>query len=292
MTAPAILLGLTAALCWALGQTILKLAVDRIDLAILGLIRWMSVLPLALGAGLLFLEIRFTSAPDVWGMAGLAGVVDAFLGTGLLLYALRRTPGHQAVSLANTAPLWGVLASVLFLGDPARIPVLVAAVLVSVGAFLLVSRGAGRRSKSSRGMGTIAAVFTGIMWGIAETVLAKYCLDRGMSPAGLLIVFAATASFCWSLLLVGTRFYRRLVFDWRSAGIGVGSAVVGAFLGWIAWLSGLELSHASLLAPVRGMTVLFGFLAGVILLRERPASRAAIGAVVVTAGVLLVATAG
>ena len=66
------------------------------------------------------------------------------------------------------------------------------------------------------------------------------------------------------------------------------SAVFGAFLGWWLWLSGLRLAPASVLAPVRGSTLLFTFLFSILFLGERPTRPAIVGVALVFGGVLLV----
>ena len=74
----------------------------------------------------------------------------------------------------------------------------------------------------------------------------------------------------------------------RGLAFACASAISGAFLGWLCWLNGLRLAPASLLAPVRGSTLVFTFLFSVLFLRERPSRRAIGGVVLVFGGVLLV----
>jgi len=65
--------------------------------------------------------------------------------------------------------------------------------------------------------------------------------------------------------------------------------VTGFFLGWILWLSGLQLAEASVLTPIKGGAMtLFAFVISIVMLRERPSSRAFLGAALATAGVVLV----
>ena len=286
MSTLAIPLAVAAAAAWALGMTAAKPALRSWDRVSYLLARWVLVAVLALlyawiGGGLAFPGWKAA------GMAVLAGVLDAAAGGLLYVSALERTSAHRAMTLSNTAPFWGVLASVVFLGEPLRWGVVAAAGLVVVGAWLLTERCAanGRASASSE---TLLALAAGILWGFAETVPSKLALEAGLSPAALLFLFAVSGVLG---VLVVTPLLRRRVprrTERRGLVFVVLSAVGGAFLGWILWLVGLTLAPASVLAPVRGATMVFAFVYSVVFLRERPTRRAILGLAFAVAGVFLV----
>ena len=286
MSTLAIPLAVAAAAAWALGMTAAKPALRSWDAVSYLLARWVLVAVLALlyawiGGGLAFPGWRAA------GLAAFAGVLDAAAGGLLYVSALERTSAHRATTLSNTAPFWGVLASVVFLGEPLRWGVVAAAGLVVVGAWLLTERCAadGRAAASS---GTLLALAAGILWGFAETVPSKLALEAGLSPAALLFLFAVSGVLG---VLVVTPLLRRRVprrTERRGLVFVVLSAVGGAFLGWILWLVGLTLAPASVLAPVRGATMVFAFVYSVVFLRERPTRRAILGLAFAVAGVFLV----
>ena len=70
------------------------------------------------------------------------------------------------------------------------------------------------------------------------------------------------------------------------------TAFLGYALAWTLWLSGVKLAPASLLSPVRRSMTLFTFLFSVILLREHPSRRSALGVLLVLCGILLVSILG
>jgi len=74
--------------------------------------------------------------------------------------------------------------------------------------------------------------------------------------------------------------------------IAVLTGFTNLFLGWILWLLALGRAPASIISPVRGLVVLFGFLASVLILKERPSRRSAIGVLLIIGGVMLVTIAG
>lgn len=227
------------------------------------------------------------AASSLLAVAFFGGILDSFVGTMLYMVALRGSPAHEAVPLANTAPFWGVAAAVVFLSEPARVNAFAAAALVVAGAYFLVSKRERSQTPATR-YGPIIALVAGVMWGIAETVPVKYCLIRGMTPITYQLWAIGGSAVAWGLYLLVRR--RRSRLQWSAVGIRI-AALTGftnLFLGWILWLGALDRAPASLMAPVRGLVVLFGFLASVLILRERPSRRSAIGVLLMLGGVLLV----
>ena len=68
----------------------------------------------------------------------------------------------------------------------------------------------------------------------------------------------------------------------EAADRGMGaSGHTNLFLRWILWLYAIERAPASLVYPIRGLVVLFGFLVSVFILKERPSRRSAIGVLLI-----------
>jgi len=281
----AFLLAVAAAASWGAAMTVAKPGSRHLDPITFLLTRWAIALILAL----LVAGIGGTLVFPSWGAIGfvvLGSFMNAVVGWTLYLLAMERAPGYRVTALASTAPLWGVLGAILFVGEPFHWAALVAALLVIAGAYFLV------RERSSEGestlSGAVLAITAGILWGVSESVPMNLATQRGMPPETSIIVFALSALTGITLLM--PLFRRRIPGrrDRRGLWLAALSAVSGAFLGWFLWLSGLRLAPASLLAPVRGSTLLFTFVFSVLFLRERPSRWAIIGVGLVFGGVLLV----
>jgi len=285
----AIPLAIAAAAAWAVGMTLAKPALRHIDLLSYMLRSWSVVAFLAFVLGWVNGELFL---PDIRliALAAGAGLLDAVIGGLLYMTAMERMTAYQATTLASTAPLWGVLCAILFLGDPPQCSVILAAVVVVVGSFLLIG---GRHSSSRADLrGSVLALSTGVLWGVAETVPSKLALDGGLSPAMLLLIFSLTAAGGAALLmpLLRKKIPRRI--DRRGVLLAVLSGAAGGGLGWVLWLSSLRLASASVISPVRGSTLLFCFIYSVAFLRERPSRLAVVGAGLVLMGVVLVSLVG
>jgi drug/metabolite transporter (DMT)-like permease len=283
----AIFLSLAAALSWGVAQVVSKLGLTRLEVSLYAAIRASFAFLFTVLFGFATGAFVF-SDPLLIGMASVSGLIDSFLGTLLYMYALKRGQAHGAAALANTAPFWGVVTAVVFLGEPARYVTFLAALLVAAGAYFLIAP-TGRQGHSGSIIGGLAALGAALFWGVAEVGPAKYCLSRGMSPAEFQLVLVGTASLIWWAAAL----WRRPSGGWRLDPVGVWiaffTAGLGFFLGWILWLSGLQLAEASLLTPIRGgaMTI-FAFATSVVLLGERPKARSFLGAALAIAGVVLV----
>lgn len=279
------LLAIAAAASWGVAMTVAKPGSRHLDPVTFLVTRWVLALGLAFVVALASRSLVFPGW-DAVGFVVLGAFMNAVAGWTIYLLAMERAPGYLVTALASTAPLWGVLGAILFVGEPFRWTALVAALLVVGGAFFLLV-GRSDSTKSSL-LGAGLAILAGILWGISESVPMNIATQRGMQPETSIVVFACSAILGVLLLtpLLRRRIPRRI--DRRGLWLAALSAVSGAFLGWFLWLNGLRLAPASLLAPVRGSTLLFTFLFSIIFLKERPTRWSMVGVLFMFGGVLLV----
>lgn len=286
MSSLAILFAFGAAIAWAFELVISKRGLRGMDVVAFGFIRPLCALPFILTVGFLTSGFAYPG-PVLIGIASLAGVMDSFIGSLLFLTAVKTIPAHRATSLSNTAPFWGVAAAVVLIGESPQLSVFFAAVLVVAGAYLLVARKKSEPAAHSV-LGSLGALGAGIMWGVAETGPAKYCMDHEMPPLTFQLIYVSVAALCWGVLALARDKRRRLHFPLNGVAIAALTGILAMFVGWMLWLSGLRLAPASMLAPIRGSMTLFAFMFSVVLLKERPSARSVLGIALVVGGVLLV----
>ena len=282
----AIALALSAMICWSITMVLAKPGLARMDALSYGFIRpiFASVLVLIFG-----LATSSLAMPDlsVLGIAALGGFIDMFVGVALFMYAMKRVPAHKAGTLSNTAPLWGVIASVIWLREDPGLVTFIAAGLVVAGSFFMASREEEHAGPTLL-RGALAALGAGFLWGISDTAIAKYCLIHGMTRPTLHLVFMLTAGICWGVLVVAKGRWRPRYYPWSGMKFALGTAFSGMFAGMLLWLLALEMAPASVLSPTRGALTLFIFLLSVLVLKERPSRRAGWGVLLVGAGVAIV----
>ena len=285
----AILFALAAAASWGAAMTIAKPIVRYMDPLTFLLIRWGMALIPAFAYGLLVHRLAFPGWIAI-GYVALASLLNVIIGWTIYLVANQSAPSYQSATLASIAPLWGVLGAIVFLGEPLLWRTVVAGGLVAVGAVFLVRRRA--TAGGTSWIGALLAVLAGVFWGVSETVPTKLALQHGITSETLLVTLGCCTLVGMSLLtpVLRRRIPRR--FDPRGLGLAALSAVSGAFLGWFFWLQGLRLEDGSVLAPIRGSTLLFTFAFSLLFLRERPSRWALLGVLLVFGGVMLVSIGG
>jgi transporter family protein len=285
----AIFFALAAAASWGVAMTIAKPILRYMDPLTFLLLRWAMALIPAVAYGLAVHALVLPNWAAI-GYVALASLLNVIIGWTIYMMANLSAPAYQSATLASIAPLWGVLAAIVFLGDPLRWQVLVAGLLVVGGAvFLVQPKAMSLRTSLS---GALLALLAGVFWGISETVPTKLAIRQGITPETMLVVLGCATLVGMSLLtpLLRKRVPRR--FTPKGLWLVVVSAVSGAFLGWFFWLQGLRLQDASVLAPIRGSTLLFTFLFSILFLRERPSRWAVVGVLLVFGGVVLVSISG
>lgn len=283
-------IGLTvgATLCWALTWVLMKLGVDRMNWVGFGFLRpWIGLLfivPFAL------LTNSLTFASPVLILIALGGsLLNTFVGTALFYYALAHGSLHESTILSNTNPFWGVVSSVLVLGEPARWFTFGAGGLVIGGAYFLVRRGRGEANADGRRiLARLAALGAGVLWGFTAAVPSKYCLAHGMSPIEYHFLFTCGATVWWTVAALPGLRAGRIRFTARTFWLVFASSFFGLFLSWILWLTALQRVEASALSPLWGLALLFTVLFGVVILGERLTKRVLVGGALVLAGVTLV----
>ena len=118
-------------------------------------------------------------------------------------------------------------------------------------------------------------------------ILSKYCLNGGMTAGTLLVVMAVSAAVSCDITMAITHIKKKIKFNKKYVGLSVLAGTLGFFVGQILSLFALEMEKASVLSPIYGAVIPFGFLLSILLVKERPAKKAILGMIIVFAGVLL-----
>jgi len=285
------LLSLSAAFCWALGASIYKRSLSNVSPLILNLFRsssaamfifllllpsqslsHMSELPLSL-AGL----ICFTSL-ITWGLG------DTLYFLGLKLIGVGRT-----VPMAYSYPLFVLPISILLLGEPLTIQIVIGTICVVIGVWAMTgeAREEEIRFQGSSKLGVMASLGAAACWAFGTT-----CFK--MVLAYLDPVFLSFLRLVFLIPFLGimslTSSRNRLCIKQLSKldiGLMALGGVIAIGIGDTIYLVGLNMTQANIAAPLGSTTPLFSTALALILLKERLSSKTVAAALIITLGIVL-----
>ena len=174
-----------------------------------------------------------------------------------LAYAVGRLALADAVALAYTNPLWSILVSVIFLGEPVRIRRWTATVAGFVG-ILCIVRPAGQIDPAM-----LVALGSAVSASLSMMIVKK--LTTTESPFQILFYFTLVGS----LVSLGPGLYY-----WQTPSLGQCAwlVLIGmlAFLGQICLSHAIALAEVTLVAPVDFLRLPFAAIFGLVLFAEVP----------------------
>lgn len=285
----AIVLGFGAIFCWGINSLMINKGLKNTDVSTFNAIRMIPAFIL------LVLFMLYTDTPifprmDLSILAILTGFLSYSLAYGLFLQGLKRGLTHRVWPVGNSAPLWGVVAAIMFLGEGANLFVILSIILVVSGICLL------RHKNSNGGMegekrGIFLAFFAALLWGVL-IVPNKYCLNEGMAPLSFLTCMIIAGTIANNAFLLFQYSLGKSIFDKKGITWSIFSGIVALLGGGLFWQFALSIEKASRLAPLMGIETLIVFLLSIFLLRESSTKRSFLGIALVILGVFLVTSFG
>ena len=297
---------LISALLWAFASVLLGWGVKRLHVIPLNLIRcvvstafFWSLLPFSGG-------LRAVAAiqADQWLWLFLSVVMLLIVGDLLYFRSLDLAGVSWTMPVASVNPLWAVLLAALFVDEPLSWSLLAGTLLVIAG-LILVSRStnstgsvAGRQQR----IGLLLALLASVAWGVGQVILkpAAEGLDAVVAnsvrqPMGVLIMLGlALAQGRRPPRLLATKSPQSIwqdlrELDRRSWLTIVAASLVGTGLGSLLFVIAIQSIGAGRTAVLTSTAPLMAIPMAVLWLHERPNRQTLIGALLATAGVVLVA---
>jgi drug/metabolite transporter (DMT)-like permease len=174
-----------------------------------------------------------------------------------LAYAVGRLTLADAVALAYTNPLWSILVSVVFLGEPVRVRRWTATVVGFVGVICII-RPAGQIDPVM-----LVALGSAVSASLSMMIVKK--LTTTESPFQILFYFTLVGS----LVSLGPGLYY-----WQTPSLGQFAwlVIIGvlAFFGQICLSRAIALAEVTLVAPVDFLRLPFAAIFGLVLFAEVP----------------------
>jgi drug/metabolite transporter (DMT)-like permease len=243
----------------------------------------LGALVVALVAALAEAPSRGVHAGGAWPFL-LAGVLQPGIGQLLVTLAIREAGASRASVVFGVAPLISVTIALLFLGEPASVPLIVGAVLIVAGGVELArERG---RPEHLRAIGLLYAFAVTVLFSVRDNVLRWLSRGTDVPPAvaAAAAVFGGTAVI---LAVLGPRLRGRVRLHDALPFFGVG-VLFG--LSYVSLFEAFYRGRVTVVSPLVATESLWGVGLSVLLIRhtELVGRRLAIGAVLVVAGGALI----
>jgi DME family drug/metabolite transporter len=279
-------LALMTAICFGINPVVLKLGFARKGRSDVAVVVGLAItVPVYLLMAPLLGGISFAhmTLPAVIGFV-LGGLFGGGIGRRWMYLAIEKIGASPAAAIKNAAPVITTALAIPFLGERVTLLHWLAIVTIVAGITLITWRkGLGARHMLS--VGVLAALGSALSYGIRPLFL-KYGLDAANLPlTGALI--GAVAALVYAAVLTPNS---ELWFGLREKSLGLfaASGILQA-LGFLALTFGLSGEDVSIVYPVTSTAPLFTLLFTALMLRktERLTWRIVVGAVAITAGVIV-----
>ncbi|RLG57827.1 MAG: hypothetical protein DRN83_00840 [Hadesarchaea archaeon] len=278
----ALMLVLSATMCWGLAQVIGKLALKNMSTILFNAVRLSITVPIVLFPVLLSGGLGCLDGLVV-GIATVSALLGLFFAAHLFFYSIKREDAIRIIPAGNTHPFWMIALAPLLLNEELKLVLPVSAILIFVGTFLLFP---GKKNHAHWKFGVPVASFAAFLWGFS-TIMDKFCLNADMAVSTLVFIKMLTAAVFFDVTAWVTGKRERLKFSRKSLQLSIISGILAFPVGSFLYSTALNMEQAGTLAPLSGTTIFFGFLFSVLLLREKPTKKSVLGTLLVLVGVLL-----
>ena len=293
------ILGLTAALIWAIANTLTRTQTARLGAVAVNFWRCLITVPFFL---LLFVLLRDASslrdlAPRTVVYIILGVCIGMVTGDSLQYQSIRLIGVARAMPIAGCFPLFTVFFAWLLNGEPIRVQVIGGAVVVITGVMLI------SLPRRPAPVGVIAtpapvAVNRTSLIGVGLSLTAAVCWSlstviqsKALAGADLLTVNVIRMPVAALVLLLASRGRAHIPVRQFGGRTFLFLAVIGLFgsgLGSLTYLGALQVAGAGKTAILGAAAPLFALPLAMLLLGERPGLRGALGTALTVGGIALV----
>ena len=274
---------LGAALCWTTTAALLKIGSSKTQPLLANAIR---VAAATVGSLLLVFvtsEVNGLLTPNLGAFiaAFTAGLLGIVLGDTLYIYSLKKVGAARVMPVANTYPLFSTLGAFLFLGEKITLSVIIGALLIVFGLWLISPSGEGEGSFTTKSF--FLTLLCAPIWGTGILLLG-YALNY-YSVAAL---NAVRLPFL-ALILVGfayARGYNPAKLDRRTLLILASAGILGLSIGNLLLLVGMDSIGVAKAVPLSSTSPLFSTIVGRVFLREHVGLRVYLSAALIVLGII------
>ncbi len=290
------LAALGAAVSWTVSAVLYKKALMQAKPVSANIIRLTctAVVLLALLVVLGKTEVIMSLPQNVIVLAIVSGVIGLGVGDTLYMMSLRDVGVARAVPITCTYPLFNLLWAVLLAGEAVTFPVVLGAVIIVLGIWLLSQADQTGESKlQTRTLykGLTLALATAVVWSVSiaminMAVMETPDLDHALAINVVRVMAVAVTFFAVSPVM--DRGLGFLKMNRKTIATLITGGIVALGLGWFFLSYSFVETLESRAVPISSTTPLFSTLTSIVLLHEKVTAKNAAGSTIIVIGIFLI----
>ena len=290
------LAALGAAVSWTVSAVLYKKALMQAKPVSANIIRLTctAVVLLALLVVLGKTEVIMSLPQNVIVLAIVSGVIGLGVGDTLYMMSLRDVGVARAVPITCTYPLFNLLWAVLLAGEAVTFPVVLGAVIIVLGIWLLSQADQTGESKlQTRTLykGLTLALATAVVWSVSIAMInmaVKETPDLDHALAINVVRVMAVAVTFFAVSPVMDRGLGFLKMNRKTIATLITGGIVALGLGWFFLSYSFVETLESRAVPISSTTPLFSTLTSIVLLHEKVTAKNAAGSTIIVIGIFLI----
>ncbi len=290
------LAALGAAVSWTVSAVLYKKALMQAKPVSANIIRLTctAVVLLALLVVLGKTEVIMSLPQNVIVLAIVSGVIGLGVGDTLYMMSLRDVGVARAVPITCTYPLFNLLWAAFLAGEAVTFPVVLGAVIIVLGIWLLSQADQTGESKlQTRTLykGLTLALATAVVWSVSiaminMAVMETPDLDHALAINVVRVMAVAVTFFAVSPVM--DRGLGFLKMNRKTIATLITGGIVALGLGWFFLSYSFVETLESRAVPISSTTPLFSTLTSIVLLHEKVTAKNAAGSTIIVIGIFLI----
>jgi len=292
------LTALGAAICWTISAVLYKKALSKANPISANIVRCLgtSIILVAFLAAIGKFEVLINLPTYAVVLACVSGIIGLGFGDTLYLVSLKLIGVARAVPVTCTYPLFNILWAVIFVGEPITLPVVIGAVTIVLGIWLLGQEketGIAELRKKILVKGMVCALATAIIWSVSITMIDRAAtlpetssLNHALAINTIRVAAIAVSLLALSPIIDRNRSFLKMQKKTLTSLVFGGIVALG--LGWfLLTFSFINTSEAQAV-PISSTTPLFSTMSSILFLHEQVTARNVLGSIVIVAGIFLI----
>ena len=289
---------LGAALSWTISAVLYKKALLKTKPISANIVRLVCTSAILLTCLVIIGKFRVLTSLPLYAvfLASLSGIIGLGFGDTLYMVSLKLIGVARAVPVTCIYPLFNLLWAVFLLGEPVTLPVVLGAIMIVFGIWLLgkeKEKGISETHGKNLVRGVVSALATAMMWSVSIAMMdmAVTLPETSSLDNALAINTIRTTAIAVSLLTLSPVIDRDSGFlrmQRKTLAALILGGIIALGLGWFSLAFSFLHTSEARAVPLSSPTPLFSTLSAIVFLHERVTAKNAVGSTMIVVGVFLI----